>query len=204
MLLFTLLLKKYVVEKLFSEKVNLDDPRVLYKLSSPEVQESLIKLFVDTFKDMIFIEKEPEKRHYIKLSNTPPFVWSKMVYPADKCIFNYVPCDNDLEVEIAKLLDKDEEVIAFSKIVPKIGFFVEYRDSKGNLRLYYPDFVVATSNEEYFIIEVKGRVDEDVKYKDERIKLWCQDASKLTESKWVFKRIDQEDFKKYGFKKLKS
>jgi type III restriction enzyme len=198
------LVKKYVVEKLFSEKVNLDDPRVLYKLSSPEVQESLIKLFVDTFKDMTFIEKEPEKRHYIKLSNTPPFVWSKMVYPADKCIFNYVPCDNDLEVEIAKLLDKDEEVIAFSKIVSKIGFFVEYRDSKGNLRLYYPDFVVVTSNKEYFIIEVKGRVDEDVKYKDERIKLWCEDASKLTESKWVFKRIDQEDFKKYGFKKLKS
>ncbi|MGQ9818253.1 MAG: DEAD/DEAH box helicase, partial [bacterium] len=53
------LVKKYVIEKLFSVKVDLDDPRVLYKLSSPEVQERLIRLFVEAFKDMTFIEREP-------------------------------------------------------------------------------------------------------------------------------------------------
>ncbi|MDP2754346.1 MAG: hypothetical protein Q8P40_08145, partial [Nitrospirota bacterium] len=49
--------KKYVVEKLFTEKVDIDDPRVLYKLSFPEVQEQLIKLFVNAFKDMTFTER---------------------------------------------------------------------------------------------------------------------------------------------------
>jgi len=197
------LVKKYVIEKLFSKKVELDDPRVLYKLSSPEIGEKLIKLFVETFKDMTFSEREPEKEDFIKLSDTNPFVWSKIVYPANKCIFNYVPCDNDLEVDIAKFLDKVDDVIAFSKIVPKIGFFVEYRDSEGSLRLYYPDFVVITDNNEHFIIEAKGREDIDVKYKDERIKLWCEDATKLTKNKWFFKRIDQKDFEKYSFKNLK-
>lgn len=197
------LVKKYVIEKLFSERVNLDDPRVLYKLSSPEVQEQLIKLFVEAFKDMTFVEREPEKGDFIRLSDTRPFVWSKMVYPANRCIFNYVPCYNDFEVNFAKFLDRAKDVEAFSKIVPKIGFFVEYRDSEGNLRLYYPDFVILTVKNEHLIVETKGREDVDVEHKDKRIKLWCEDATKLTKSKWTFKRIDQEDFEKYRFKSVK-
>jgi len=197
------LVKKYVIEKLFAEKVDLDDPRVLYKLSSPEVQEQLIKLFVETFKGMTFIEREPEKGDFIKLSDTRPFVWSKMVYPANKCLFNYVPCDNDFEVDFAKFLERSNDVIAFSKIVPKIGFFVEYRDSDGNLRLYYPDFVILTDKNEYLIVETKGREDVDVEHKDKRIELWCEDATNLVKSKWAFKRIDQEDFEKYRFTSIK-
>jgi len=152
---------------------------------------------------MTFSEREPEKKDFIKLSNTRPFVWSKMVYPASRCIFNYVPCDNHFEVDIAKFLDRAEDVVAFSKIIPKVGFFVEYRDSDGNLRLYYPDFVALTGNNEYFIIEAKGREDVDVEHKDKRIKLWCEDATNLTKSSWSFKRVDQEDFEKYRFKSVK-
>ncbi|MDD1744647.1 MAG: hypothetical protein LUQ20_02380, partial [Candidatus Methanoperedens sp.] len=195
--------KKYVVEKLFTEKVDIGDPRVLYKLSSPEVQEQLIKLFVNTFKDMTFIEREPDKKDTIKLSDTLPFVWSKLVYPANKSVFNYVPCDNDFEINFAKFLDRAEDVMSFSKIVPKIGFFVEYRDSEGNLRLYYPDFVVLTDKNENMIIETKGREDVDVAHKDRRIGLWCEDATNLMGSTWSFMRVDQEDFEKYRFKSIK-
>ncbi len=195
--------KKYVVEKLFTEKVDIGDPRVLYKLSSPEVQEQLIKLFVNTFKDMTFIEREPDKKDTIKLSDTLPFVWSKLVYPANKSVFNYVPCDNDFEINFAKFLDRAEDVMSFSKIVPKIGFFVEYRDSEGNLRLYYPDFVVLTDKNENMIIETKGREDVDVAHKDKRIGLWCEDATNLMGSTWSFMRVDQEDFEKYRFKSIK-
>jgi type III restriction enzyme len=197
------LVKKYVVEKLFTEKVNLDDPRVLYKLSSPEIQERIIKLFVSIFKDMTFIEREPEMGDFMKLSDTRPFPWSKLVYPANKCIFNYVPCDNNFEVDFAKFLDRAPDVIAFSKIASKIGFFVEYRDSNGNLRLYYPDFLVLTERKEHVIIETKGREDVDVAHKDNRTILWCEDATNLTGDKWFFIRVNQEDFEKYRFKNLK-
>ncbi|KUK30277.1 MAG: type restriction enzyme [Thermoanaerobacter sp.] len=196
------LVKKYVQEKLFDVKVDITDPRVLYNLSRTEVQEKLVKLFVEAFKEMTFTEREPEKMDLIKLSDTPPFVWSKQVYPADKCIFNYIPCDNNFEVDIAKFLDRAEDVEAFSKIVPKIGFFVEYRDSKGNLRLYYPDFVVKTKAGEKIIIETKGRVDVDVEHKDKRIKIWCEDASNLTGEKWMFIRVNQESFEKHKFKNI--
>ncbi len=194
------IVKKYVQEKLFDIKVNMEDPRVLYNLSNQKVQEKLVKLFVDAFRDMTFIEREPEITDVIKLSDTPPFVWSKQVYPADKCIFNYVPCDNNFEVNFAKFLDKTEDVKSFSKIVPKIGFFVEYRDSKGNLRLYYPDFLVELATGDKIIVETKGRVDVDVKHKDERIKIWCEDATNMTGKKWLFIRVNQEAYERYRFK----
>ncbi|MBP9019702.1 MAG: DEAD/DEAH box helicase family protein [Bacteroidales bacterium] len=197
------LVKKYTKEKLFGKEVDLNDPRVLYKLSLPEVQEKLMRLFVETFKDKAFVEREPERGDFIKLQDTRPFVWSKMVYPANRCVFNYVPCDNDFEVDFSKFLDRAEDVEAFSKIVPKMGFFVEYRDSQGNLRLYYPDFIILTKDGEHLILETKGRVDVDVEYKDKRIKFWCEDATRLTNSKWIFKRVDQEDFEKYRFKSIK-
>jgi len=196
------LVKKYVVEKLFTQKVDLKDPRVLYKLSSPEVQEKIMKLFVDTFKDMTFIEREPSKKDMANLSDTRPFVWSKLVYPPDKCIFNYVPCDNDFEVDFAKFLDTAEDVTAFSKIVSKIGFFMEYIDSQGNLRMYYPDFIAVSGNER-LIIETKGMVDVDVKYKDKRAKQWCKDATNLTGQKWLFHRVNLKEFRRHKFKSIK-
>ena len=194
--------KRYVIDKLFTERVNLEDPRVLYKLSSPEVQQKLINLFVKTFKDMTFIERKPEKKDTIRLSNTRPFVWSKLVYPANRCVFNYTPCENNLEVDFAKFLDRAEDIIAFSKIVPKIGFFVEYRDSYGYLRYYYPDFILLTDKKKQIIVETKGKEDVDVKHKDKRIRLWCEDATNIMGSDWLYIRVNQRDFEKYRFKSI--
>jgi len=197
------MVKKYVIEKLFTEKINLDDPRVLYKLSSPEMQEKIIRLFVSSFRDMTFNEREPEMRNFVKLSDTKPFVWSKLVYPANKCIFNYVPCDSNFEVDFAKFLDQAEDVNAFTKIVVKNGFHIEYISEENILRFYYPDFLVKTKNEENWLIETKGLVDLEVSHKDKRAKQWCSDATSLTSSKWLFIRANQEDFEKYRFKSLK-
>ncbi len=72
-----------------------------------------------------------------------------------------------------------------------------------NFRVYYPDFVVKTINGELWIIETKGIVDVDVEHKDKRIKLWCEDAAKLTDDKWSFVRVNQEDFGKYKFRTIK-
>ncbi len=80
---------------------------------------------------------------------------------------------------------------------------MEYRDSNGNLRLYYPDFVVFTEKEERVIIETKGREDIDVEHKDKRIKMWCEDATNVMGSNWSFKRVNQEGFYKYKYKSLR-
>lgn len=196
------LIKKYVVQKLFTDKVDLEDPRVLYALSSPAVQEHLIKLFVNSFKDKTFAETEPQLRDFIKLSDTSPFVWSKLVYPANKCIFNYVPCDDNLELDFAKFLEQAEDVESFTKMVVKIPFHIEYKSEEGLLRFYYPDFLVRMKNEEHSLIETKGLVDLEVSHKDQRTRVWCKDASSLTGRKWSFIRVNQEDFQKHKFKSV--
>jgi type III restriction enzyme len=197
------MVKKYVVEKLFNKEVDLEDPKVLYNLSSIDVQEKLINLFVNEFRDKTFKEIEPVKRFNVKLSDTKPFVWSKLVYPANKCIFNYVPCDSNFEVDFAKFLDWAEDVETFTKVVVKLGFYIEYISDENLLRFYYPDFLVKITNGEYWLIETKGLVDLDVPHKDKRAIKWCEDATILTGKKWSFIRINQEDFYKYRFKNLK-
>jgi len=197
------LVKNYVCKKLFKEEVNLDDPRVFYNLSQTYMEEFLVKTFVNAFKDLTFKEITPDKKEFIELNQIKPFVFSRMVYPAKKCIFNYVPCENAFEVDFAKFLDGADDVFAFAKIVPKFGFFIEYLDQEKNLRFYYPDFVVKTEDDEFFLIETKGRVDIEVPLKDKRAKIWCEDATKLTHKSWRFIRVDQKKFEKHYWQNLK-
>ncbi len=199
---FNLLVKRYVIERLFNEEIDLEDPRILYQLSTQEIQEKLVKLFVNTLRNMTFTEREPVKTDILKLSNVSPFVWSKLVYSADNCIFNYVACDNSLESDFAKFLDRAEDIKSFSSL-HKIPFFVEYIDSKGDFHPgYHPDFIAKTINNKFFILETKGRKDEDVQYKDKRMTLWCKDVTNITKDKWKYMRIDQEYFEKYRFKSI--
>jgi len=192
------LVEKYIETKLFDQHVKIEDPRVLFQISQPEIQEKIISVFVDSFKDLAFTEREPAKFDTIKISETSPFVWTKKVYQATKCIFNYVPCDNDLEVNFSRFLDSTNDVKSFAKLVRQIGFFIEYRDSKGNLRYYYPDFIVKM-DDMYVIAETKGEVDEDVPFKDKRARLWCEDAERVIGEKWLYVRVNEDDFYKYHF-----
>lgn len=122
-----------------------------------------------------------------------PFVWAKLIYPADKCILNYVPCDSNLEVDFSKWLDKLDDVDAFTKIVPPLDFFLEYKSEENLLRSYYPDFVLKTKDG-YYLIETKGLKGSEVEYKDKRAVQWCKDATKYSGKKWIFIRINQDQF----------
>jgi len=187
------LIKEYVINKLFNRKIDLDNPDVLYTLSSLEIQTKLVSLFVDKFKDLTFKEQRVKKIETKRVSEMKPFVWPKLVYPAKKCILNYVPCDNNLELDFSKWLDNLYDVGAFIKIVPRLGFFLEYKSEENLLRNYYPDFILKTKAG-YYLIETKGLKGSEVEYKDKRAIQWCKDASELTGKKWKFIRINQDQF----------
>ncbi len=188
------IVKNYVKNRLFKKKVKLEDQRVLYVLSESPTEEFLINLFVEKLRKITFKSEKPKLITKINLKNTKPFPWSRLVYPANKTIFNYVPCDNELEVSFAEFLDSADDVTSFIKAIPKIGFCLEYRSTSGQLRLYFPDFIVKTKKKGFYLVETKGLVDVDVPQKDERAKQWCRDVSKLTKTKWNFVRIDQKLF----------
>ena len=187
------LVKEYVRTKLFNKKVDLDNPDVLYTLSSLAVQTQLVNLFVEKFKDLTFKEQEVKNIGTIRVSEMKPFVWAKLVYPAKKCILNYVPCDNNLELDFSKWLNNTQDVRAFTKVVPRLGFFLEYKSEENILRSYYPDFILEAGGI-YYLVETKGLKGAEVDYKDKRAVQWCKDATKLTGKKWIFVRINQDQF----------
>ena len=187
------LVREYVANKLFKKKVSLNNPDVLYTLSSLRVQTQLVNLFVEKFKDLTFKEQEVKRMGARKVSDMKPFVWAKLVYPAEKCILNYVPCDNNLEVDFSKWLDNVRDIKAFTKVVSRLGFFLEYKSEENLLRSYYPDFILKAKDSHY-LIETKGLKGVEVKYKDKRAIQWSKDASKLTGKKWKFIRINQDQF----------
>ena len=191
------LVKKYVRKRLFKKEIELEDPRVLYVLSEPVTEEFIFKLFVERLRNLTFKIEEPKLIDTINVKNTKPFVWSKQVYPADKTVFNYIPCDNEFEIRFAKFLDNCKDVKSFIKVVPKMGFFIEYLSTEGYVRFYYPDFIVVTRNNEFYLVETKGLVDIEVANKEKRAKQWCKDVSNITKQRWNYVRINQKLFDEY-------
>jgi type III restriction enzyme len=53
--------------------------------------------------------------------------------------------------------------------------------------------------DKYVIAETKGEEDVDVKFKDKRAGLWCEDAERVTGDKWIYVRVDEKEFNGYHF-----
>jgi len=195
------LVKRYVEDRFFKIKVDLDDPRVLFVLSEPASEEFLVNLFSKELKKISIKEEEPKILDVFELKDSKPFVWSRQVYPADHSVFNYQPCNNDLEVNFSKFLDRATDVKCFAKLPErKLPIYVEYLTSQGVVSHYYPDYVVLTKNGEHYFVETKGLVDIDVAKKDARAERWCKDLTKLTGKPWKFIRIDQKLFQEHEYR----
>ncbi len=128
----------------------------------------------------------------LPLSACPPFPWSREVWEGRNCIFNLVACDNSFEREFAKFLDNARDVKAFAKLPQAFGFCIEYVDTAMNLRHYYPDFVAVDAEGTHWLLETKGREDDDVPRKDAAAAQWCENAEMLTKTKWQYRKVLQE------------
>ena len=128
------------------------------------------------------------------LSTTPPYPFSRLLFESPKTIFNYVACDNEFERSFAQFLDNAEDVISFAKLAPQFGFSIQYTDTRANIRHYYPDFAVKVKEDEFWIIETKGREDVDVAMKDQAATNWCENATELSDYNWKYLKVQQKDF----------
>lgn len=117
-------------------------------------------------------------------------------------MFNLVPCDNNFERDFAKFLDSAKDVHAFAKLALPVGFAIDYTDAAMNLRLYYPDFVAIAADGTHWLLETKGQEDIDVACKDRAARLWCENATALTEATWRYLKVPQKDFEQLAPAKL--
>jgi len=189
--------RQFLEERVFGEKVDLDDQVILRAINSNVSQYVTVQTFVKALRAVIVEQRIPKIESPPKrLSDIEPFPYSRPIYRASKCVLNRVPCDNEYEVSFAKFLQSADDVVAFSKLPPRFEFEIEYTDSVANLRYYEPDFVIILENGEHYLVETKGLEDRDVPFKDRAARLWCEYASDLTGIKWNYIKVLQKDFKR--------
>lgn len=198
--------KEFIKDYLFDQPVELSDLNVLTNLSEVEY----IHLIKDTFKKAIneLTVKDvgdTEIKNYIKISEARPFVVNDKSYLIPKkSVFNKIVGDADFELTFCDFLENCDDVISFTKNFQNkeaTALRIEYKNSEGFIATYYPDFFVKTDDKTVYIIETKGREEDDDKLKFERLVKWCEDVNNR-QSKMVYKPlyIKQEKWDKERLK----
>jgi len=175
--------KDFVQNYLFDNPVNLSDLNILRNLSEVEY----IKLIKDTFKkainELTVQDKgDTEIKNYIKISEARPFVVNDKSFIPNpkKSVFNMIVGDSDFELEFSAFLEDCDDIISHAKNFQNKeanALRIEYKNAEGFIATYYPDFFVKVNNKTVYIVETKGREEEDDKLKFERLQKWCEDVN---------------------------
>jgi type III restriction enzyme len=189
--------REFLAKRAFGESVSLDAPGMIKAIASNVAQYVTIKTFTTALRSLVVEELTPQLIiPGRKLSETPPFPYSRPTLSAEKTVFNLVACDNEFERRFAQFLQGAPGVEAFAKLPSQFGFAIEYTDAATNLRYYEPDFVAVCLDGTHYLIETKGREDIDVAHKDRAARIWCENATMLTGTAWQYFKVPQAEFDK--------
>jgi type III restriction enzyme len=198
--------KDFIGNYMFENAVDLTDLNVLRNLSEVEY----IKIIKDGFKkainELTVQDKgDTEIKNYIKVSDARPFVVNdKAFLIPQKSVFNRIVGDSNFELDFSAFLEKCDDIISFAKNFQNkeaSALRIEYKNSEGFIATYYPDFFVKVDDKLVYIIETKGREDEDDKIKFERLQKWCIDVNER-QTRVVYKAlyVKQEDYEEHKAK----
>jgi len=189
------MVRDYLRERIFERPVELEDKVVLRRLAEADAQALVVGAFREAIRSLSITEREPTiEENALRVSETPPFPWSRKTVEGKKTVFNLTPVDSSLEARFAEFLDRATDVTAWAKLTMNSRFAVEYIARSGALRYYYPDFVLRLADDTCLIVETKGQEDLDVALKDRRARRWCQDATRLAGREWAYEKVPQKLF----------
>lgn len=191
-------LKEFIRNNLFDRVVDLEDRNTMRNLSESNATTITLECFKKGINDLTLQDSGSAVIvDSIKLRDTKSFPVNDQEYVVPrKSIFNRIVGDSNLELRFANFLDECEDVVSFAKLYQQIGMKIDYVDSEGKIRDYYPDFIVKLKDNRVFIVETKGAIDVDVPKKIVRLKLWCEDVNKsqqLTNFDFVYVQDKQFD-----------
>ncbi len=179
-------IKDFVEQKLFNKKVNLKDKNILRNLSEIEAIRTITETFKKEINDLTIYDKgEAEIQDTIKISRAKSFIvpYTDEYIVPKKSIFNKMVFDSHFEYEFASFLDSRSDVKTFIKNFQNLNFKIEYQNREKNIYYYHPDFVIKLSNDEHWVVETKGRLDENDILKFKRLEQWCGDINKSSKVK---------------------
>jgi type III restriction enzyme len=163
--------------------LSLHDPQTMRNLSEIVPKEIIKTTFKQAIDQLTVIDKgTSEIKSYLSLKSTRPKVVENQGFLIPKkSVFNKIIADNGFELEFAGFCESRlADVIGFAKNTMGdngVNFKIEYQAENGNIREYYPDFLVKTSHYTLFIVETKGREDLDDIRKIKRLATWCADVN---------------------------
>ena len=194
-------LKYFLKDKLFGEQVNLEDPNVARNLSETNIRFIIRETFKKYINKLTIVDSgETEVQNYIKVSNQKTFSVprTKEFLPTKKSIFNKVVGDSHFELLFAGFLEAATDVKKYIKNYLQLNFKMSYINYEGGISNYYPDFVLQLKNGNWFVIETKGAENLDDPKKIERLKVWCEDATKTTGKNYDYLYVKQEEWDALG------
>jgi type III restriction enzyme len=189
------MVRDYLKQRVFDRPVELEDKVILRRLAENDAQALVVGAFRDAIRALSITEREPTiQENALRVSETPPFPWSRETVAGERTVFNLTPVDSSLEARFARFLDRASDVTAWAKLTMNTRFALEYISNAGALRYYYPDFVLRLSDDTCLIVETKGQEDLDVALKDRRARRWCQDSTRLAGREWAYEKVPQKLF----------
>jgi len=198
--------REFVQSNMFDSPVNLSDLNILRNLSEVEYIRMIKDSFKKAINDLTVEDKgDTEIKNYIKISEARPFVVNDKSYLIPKkSVFNKIVGDSDFELVFSDFLENCDDVISFAKNFQNkeaSALRIEYKNSEGFIATYYPDFFVKKDEKTVYIIETKGREEENDKLKFERLQLWCEDVNNR-QTRIIYKAlyIKQEEWERNRLK----
>ncbi len=191
------LVKEYTETILFGIPFSMEEEYVLVRLNKPDAKAAIFGAFVEAIRARAVQQQVVRPTgDVLRFSTTPGYEWSRTTYAGQKTIFNLVACDNQFEADFAAFLDRSSDVVAYAKNNLYSHFSLDYQNSEGAIRYYYPDFIVRLVSGECWLIETKGIEDIEVARKDARATQWCKDASQVSGAPWHYIKVPFEVFSK--------
>jgi len=202
--------RQYIEQHLFDRRVDMTDRDNVRKLNHLPVREKIRDVFVDAILRLQVVE-EPyelvERWSVGQWNEGQAFHTSEPVYPARKTVFAEgereglpYPRSSEYEKHFMRYLDTQDEVLAYTRVLPRMPLRIPYHDTQGYLRHYMPDFVVRTA-QGYFLLEPKGEgwdKHEDTPAKVKAATEWCHKVTELTGEPWTFAKVIQPDFERFA------
>lgn len=198
-------LRDYIKNNYFREVIDISDELTFKKLHNKEVIEAIFEIFIEYINVNLGLsyDQHPSVSE-LHIKNFQPFQTTHKTYGSQKSVFDILPYDSEPEKDFMIYLDKQDEVLAYTRIFWRLPVYIAYYDKeKKTIRKYRPDFIVKAEENgkiKYFLVEIKGEYYDQqatVKWKAKAGESWCETVSALTGNKWEYVKIMEEDLKKY-------
>lgn len=191
--------KAYIKNYLFDQKVDGKDLEVTKKLNYIPIREKLVEIFSQEINALSKKEEKINLLRYFRVSETQPHHTSEPVTRVSKAVFDAMPYSKQsaLEKEFIHYLDEKDEILAFTKVLPRWHpLHIPYQDQEGYLRYYEPDFVVKEETVMY-LVETKGLEGVEVPLKDKEALRWCENVTRLSKVSWKYLKVRPKDLETY-------